>query len=212
MALKADDFDFISNFSAFWSVLLGALLATMGGLVGGQLESVIENRRRERDAALFLAELLSTIRILIEYAADSKKVGDPYGQITLRFLRSARREIDIYERNRENIYVIRDGELRARIHTIMLRLAMPIDGVFDSTDALERISTQLKSPGLEAVHRDELERRIETIKANRDTGFGFIVETSAQVRDLVASLARASGRSAESLAFDRIVQRPGENP
>lgn len=210
MGLKAEDFDFISNFSTLWSVILGALLATMGGLIGGQLEWFLESRRRERDAALFFAEVLSTLKILIDFAADTKKVGDPYGPVTLRFLRSARREIDIYERNRENLYVIRDGELRAHLHTLMLRLTMPIDGIFDSTEAIEKISTQLKTSGLDNEHRAELEQRLETIRENRETGFGFIVESANQAQDLVSRLAEISGQKSDSI--DRVVARERQLP
>src|SRR5215472_4872258 len=113
MALKPEDFDFISNFSTLWSVILGALLATMGGLAGGQLEYFFESRRRERDSALFFAEVLSTLKIILDLATNARKIGDPYGPITMRMLRSARREIDIYERNRETLYALRNGELRA---------------------------------------------------------------------------------------------------
>ena len=129
MSLKAEDFDFITNFSTLWSVILGALLATLGGLAGGQLEWFFESRRRERDAALFFAEVLSTLKIILDLAADTRKIGDPYGPVTLRMLRSARREIDIYERNRETLYTLKKSDLRARVHTIVLRISMPLDGL-----------------------------------------------------------------------------------
>jgi len=206
MALKAEDFDFISNFNSLWPIILGALLATFGGLVGGQLEWFLESRRRERDAALFFGEVLSTLKILIDFAADTRKVGDPYGPITLRFLRSARREIDTYERNRENLYVLRDGEARARLHTLMLRLAMPIDGVLDSTEAIDALSLQLKAPGLTSEHRQELEKRIETIRDNRDTGFDFVVETAGLATDLALRLGEISGRALDSVSIERVVR------
>jgi len=206
MALKAEDFDFISNFSTLWSVILGALLATFGGFVGTQLEWFLENRRRERDAALFFAEVLSTLKILLDFAADTRRVGDPYGPITLRFLRSARREIDTYERNRENLYMLRDGEVRARVHALMLRLLMPIDGIFDSTEAAETISKQLKATGLDEADRADLERRLEAIKANRDSGFDFILETAAQTKDLVVRLGEMSGRPLDSTSIERVVR------
>jgi len=199
MTLKPEDFDFISNFSTLWSVILGALLATMGGLVGGQLEWFFESRRRERDAALFFAELLSTLKIILDLAVNSRKIGDPYGPITLRFLRSARREIDIYERNRETLYAIRDGDLRANIHTTILRLTMPLDGLFDSTSAIETVIAQLKAPHLPEADREELELRLKNIRENRDGGFDFLTETAEQMKPLVASLGGLSGRESNSI-------------
>ena len=204
MALKPEDYDFLSNMSAIWSIVIGALLATLGGLAGSQLEWYFERSRREHDSALLFAELLSTLKILLDLAADTKKVGDPYGPITLRMLRSARREIDIYERNRENLLALRNGELRAKIHTTVLRLAMPIDGIFDSSQALEALALQLRTPNLPAQERSELETRMATIRDNREAGFTFIMETSnTQLKDAVTQLMGYGGQSHE--VINRVV-------
>src|SRR5258708_9374710 len=92
MSIAPENFDFLSNLSTLWSVILGALLATAGGLAGGQLEYFLENRRRERDAALFFAEVLSALNIIPDLATESRKAADPFGPITHRMPRSARRE------------------------------------------------------------------------------------------------------------------------
>ncbi len=204
MSIAPENFDFLSNMSTLWSVILGALLATAGGLAGGQLEYFLENRRRERDAALFFAEVLSTLKIILDLATDSRKVGDPYGPITMRMLRSARREVDLYERNRETLYAIRKGDLRARIHTIVLRLSMPLDGLFDAENALGTIATQLKVPNLPDSEREELGRRNVSINQTRDTSFDFMVETLAQMKPIVDELGAISGQDFES--FERAVQ------
>jgi hypothetical protein len=190
--------------STLWSVILGALLATMGGLAGGQLEYFFESRRRERDSALFFAEVLSTLKIILDLATNARKIGDPYGAITMRMLRSARREIDIYERNRETLYALRNAELRARIHTAVLRLTMPLDGVFDASSTLESIETQLKVPNLPESDRVELERRITQIKENRDAGFGFMLETLELVKPITAELGAISGQDFEN--YERAVR------
>jgi len=199
MALKPDAFDFLSNLSALWSVLLGALLATMGGLIGGQLEWFLESRRRERDAALFFAEVLSALKMLLDLAADSKKIGDPYGPITMRMLRSARREIDIYERNRENLYALKDGDLRGRVHTTILRLTMPLDGVFDASTAIDELTAQRRAPSLSADVRDELDRRITQIDSNREGGFDFLMQTSQKMKGLIDELGGLSGQSFDNI-------------
>lgn len=204
MSLKAEDFDFISNFSTLWSVILGALLATLGGLAGGQLEWFFESRRRERDAALFFAEVLSTLKIILDLAANTRKIGDPYGPVTMRMLRSARREIDIYERNRETLYALRKGDLRARVHTIVLRISMPLDGLFDSTTALEAVQAQLKIAPLPEDERIELDLRLAQIRDTRDTGFDFLMEASEGIRSLVQDLGAVSGEDSESI--ERVVR------
>lgn len=204
MSLAPENFDFLSNMSTLWSVILGALLATAGGLAGGQLEYFLEGRRRERDAALFFAEVLSTLRIILDLATDSRKIGDPYGPITMRMLRSARREVDLYERNRETLYAIKKGDLRARIHTIVLRLSMPLDGLFDAENALAAIATQLKVPNLPESEREQLERRSVLIGQTRDGSFEFMTETLVQMKSIVEELGAISGQDFES--FERAVR------
>jgi hypothetical protein len=199
MALSPDNFDFISNFTSFWPIVLGALLATMGGFAGGQLEAFFERRKREKDAALFFGEVLSTLKILLDLASDTSKIGDPYGPITTRMLLSARREIDIYERNRENLYALSHGDLRARIHTAILRLTMPLDGVFDAASAIERLSTQLRQPNLSDADRTELETRIATVKSSRDTSFAFAIEISKELKQIADDLGMLSGRDSASI-------------
>ncbi|MBV9330830.1 MAG: hypothetical protein JOZ55_04685 [Alphaproteobacteria bacterium] len=199
MSLKAEDFDFITNFSTLWSVILGALLATLGGLAGGQLEWFFESRRRERDAALFFAEVLSTLKIILDLAADTRKIGDPYGPVTLRMLRSARREIDIYERNRETLYTLKKSDLRARVHTIVLRISMPLDGLFDSTTAIDALQAQSKLAGLPEEERIELDHRIAQIKVNRDVGFDFLMEASEGIKSLVQDLGNISREDFQSI-------------
>ena len=88
MALNPEDMDFISNFNTLWAVFLGAILATLGGFVATQAEWILERKRRERNAAIFFGELLTTMNIILTIADETRAVGDPYGPIALRMLRS----------------------------------------------------------------------------------------------------------------------------
>ncbi len=199
MALKPDDFDFISNFSTLWAVFLGAVLATAGGLAGSQLERILERGQRQRDAALLFGEILSTLRLILDLACQSRSVGDPYGPITMRFLRAARRELDIYDRNREMLYALHDPLLRARIHREAVSITMPLDGIFDSTREIETITAQLKA-NLPDEERKELERRIATIKENRDGGFDFIKEKAGEILAVIKDLEPYAHQSFDKLA------------
>ena len=78
----------------------GALLATVSGIAANQLEAFFRRRERERAAALLFGEVLSTLRVILEGAERTRHVGVAYGPVTRRMLHAARREIDIYERNR----------------------------------------------------------------------------------------------------------------
>jgi hypothetical protein len=168
-------FDAASSNSAVWAVVLGAVLATMGGFVATQMERVVEHRRRERNAALFFGELLTTLQIILYHANNTHGHGDPFGPITLRMLKSARKEIDIYDRNRETLFDLRHGDLRARIQNLIIRITMPIEGIFDVTDEILRCQDAVRDAG--AIPRPDLEGRMTSLKQQRDTGYEFIMET-----------------------------------
>jgi hypothetical protein len=194
------DYDFISNFSTIWAVFLGAVLATIGGFAATQLEWYFERARRERNAALFFGEVLSTLSELMKLASRTHKVGDPFGPVTLRMLRTARREIDIYDRNRESLFDVRDADVRAKIHTLILRISMPIDGVFDATQELALVEAQMKAATGE--ERDELAKRLERIRETRAGGFEFAEEIAEQLPGtlkLLEPLARHSFDNIEAV-------------
>jgi hypothetical protein len=180
-------FDSASNQSAVWAVVLGALLATAGGFAATQLERIVEHRRRERNAALFFGEMLTTLQIILAFTKDTHGRGDPFGPITTRMLRSARKEIEIYDRNREALIDLRDADLRARIQTLIIRMTMPVEGIFETTAEIVAYQAQAKAADQEDLRR-ELEERVVELKSSRDAGFQFIMETAdamtAIVRDL----------------------------
>ena len=188
MALSPNDMDFISNFSTFWAVFLGAILATIGGFTATQLEWSLERRRRERNAALFFGEVLSTLHLLLSFAADSTKIGDPYGQVTLRLFRSALGEVEIYNRNRESLYDLRDATVRARIHTLILRVNMSIDGIFDQTNTIGTLEEQRHAPTLSPEERDRLDKRIAALQESRQSTYEFILANTEQLRAVVKEL------------------------
>ena len=179
-------FDAAANQSAVWAVILGAVLATAGGFAATQMERYVEHRRRERNAALFFGELLTTLQIILYHAHNAHGRGDPFGPITLRMLKSARKEIDIYDRNRETLFDLRYGDLRARIQNLIIRIAMPIEGVFDATDEIQRCQDQLRDAG--AIPRPDLEERVESLRQQRDSGYEFIMETVEALPKIIGDL------------------------
>lgn len=198
--MKPEAYDFLNNLSTIWAIIIGAVLATAGGLLATWIERHIERRQREMNAALFFGEMLSTVDVLLEFAAQAWHIGDPYGPVTLRMLRAARREIEIYDRNRESLFFLRDAHLRARIHTIILRLAMPVDSVFDFTQEIAMTEAQLKALPADDADREEVSRRIADLRQRRDSSFEFVTENAKQLKQAIADLEPIAHQSFSQLA------------
>jgi len=182
-----------------WAIFIGAILATAGGLAATQLEWYFERKRRGRHAAQFVGEVLTTLRYILEIAHDTHGRGDPFGPITLRMLRSAKREIDIYDRNRETLYDLHDIKLRARIHTLILRLNTPLEGVFDANDEIRALEFQMKLPDFPPAHREEAQARLERLSASREAGYEFTMEEAQRIPATVRELEPLAKHSFDGL-------------
>jgi hypothetical protein len=194
--MASDTFGFLVDQNTLLAVVLGAILATIGGFVATTTERYLDRIERERNAALFFGEVLSTLIVILAFADDTKKVGDPYGPITMRMLRSARREIDIYDRNRESLFYLGDAELRAKIQTLVIRLGMALDNIVEVSLEIETLRQQ----GYErAGAREEIEARIALCETRREGAYGFVQETAAQLGGAVTGLEPLAHQS-----FDRV--------
>jgi hypothetical protein len=166
-----------------WAVVLGAVLATLGGFVAARLESYFGRRERERSAALLFGEILSVLDLILVLADEARGRGDPFGPLTLRMLRAAKRETETYDRNRESLYDLRDPGLRARIHTIMVRVTLSLEGVFESAECIDR----LEVAGGPAPDSDDA-RRLAYFVTSRQGAFEFAIEARGPIKDIVAAL------------------------
>ena len=149
MALRPETLNFNPHADTLVAVVLGALLATLSGIAANQIEAYFKRREREGSAALLFGEVISTLRVILMGAEASRGVGDPYGPVTRRMLHAARREIDLYERNRESLLDLRDPALRVDIHSIIVRIAMALDGILDSLVVGNPGDTQARDRGME---------------------------------------------------------------
>jgi hypothetical protein len=197
--MASDTFGFLVDQNTLLAVVLGAILATIGGFVATTTERYLDRREREHNAALFFGEVLSTLMVILAFADDAKKIGDPFGPVTMRMLRSARREIDLYDRNRESLFYLGDSELRARIQTLVIRLGMGLDSNIEAAQEIEALNRQLSAA--RAEEREDIEARIGRGETRRDGSYEFIQETAAQLRGAIAGLEPLAGQS-----FDRLHQ------
>lgn len=200
MVLKPEDFDFLSHGDTVWAVVLGAMLATLGGFVATHLERAVVRRERQRDLALFFGEVLSTLAVIVEMAGETRSRGEPYGAVTMRILRTARREVDVYERNRERLFDLHDGALRTRIHALVARLTLPLDGVFDAMRELSELQARLAAS---AVPAEEAAADRARLEERRKAAFDLLLEAAAQLGSVVTRLeplARQSFREVGTIA------------
>jgi hypothetical protein len=170
------------------AVIIGAVLATIGGMAATQIEGHLRRRERERGAALLFGEVLSVIELLTTLADEARGRGDPYGAFTMRMTRSLKREIEVYDRNRESLYELRDVAARARIHSLVARLALTLEGVFDLTDELALAEATLAAMDFGHPGRGDAIERIEMLKEQRGLAFDFLVRTSGEIKPIIAIL------------------------
>lgn len=189
MPFRAESLDFISNLDTLWAVAAGAVLATAGGFAATQLEHRIDTKRRERQAALFFGELMSMVRVTAEAASRVKGIGDPYGPVTMRLLRMVRRELDVYDRNRERLFELKDPTMRARIHTVLMRAIMGVEGTIEAAqDCIEIAQDLASNPDMPKARHDVLEKKLAEQNVRRDLSFEFLDEMSVQAVDLARKL------------------------
>ena len=124
------------NDETLLGVIIGAVLASLGGLVSGRFEQHLRRRERERSAAQLFGEILAALKLILRMGKEARGRGDPYGAITLRFLKAAERETQIYERNRETLFDVRDTALRARTHLLLLQIILTLDSFFEVNQAM----------------------------------------------------------------------------
>jgi hypothetical protein len=204
--------DLSGHSDTLWAVILGALLATASGFIATQVEAWFRRRERERNAALMFGEVLSTIALLIDIACDTRGTGDPYGPVTMRMLIAARREIDVYDRNREQLYDLRDAELRANLHTLVLRLTLPLDAMFDTDAAINAARAVLASPRTAKAVRDQAIERLAELEDRRAGGFDFVIEVAALIKPLIVKLRPIARHSFDNYSRLRSVGVTGQEP
>lgn len=133
----------------FAAVALGAIVATVSGVVANMWEARVRQVQRERAAAVLIGEAISTMYAILQGALRSMSVGDRFGVVTRRMLLSGRREIDVYERNRELLVDLRDAQLRVDLHSLMVRVSMPLDGIIASLEQDDLIDPDARERGVE---------------------------------------------------------------
>lgn len=172
--MRNEQFEALAHSHTLIAVGLGAVVATLSTFAATIFERSILRRERERDAAVMFAELLHTLKRYLDMSHDAYGRGDPFGPFTVRMLRAVRREVDIYDRNRETLFLLRDGALRLETHAAMARVTFGLERVLELTDVL-------------AGGGDSEPARSELMEA-RKLSYEFLTESAAEIPGLATKL------------------------
>jgi hypothetical protein len=183
--------------ATLWSVVIGAMLATIGGFAATQMEGILRRRERERGAALLFGEILTALELITRVTNEARGRGDPYGPFTMRMLRAVRRETDAYDRNREQLYDLRDPTIRAKIHGLMVRVTLALDGVTDAADQIGILDGAASGLAEDDPMRRELAAQRAIQAEARHAAFGFMVEGASHIKPIIEALGPLSKQSFE---------------
>lgn len=182
-------------------VAVGAVLATMGGLLGGQIENRLNRKERQQSAGLLFGEILAGLRLTIRMAGDARGRGEPYGRVTLRIVKAAQRETQVYSRNRETLFAVRNPQLRARTHVLLAQLSLTLEAILEAAEAIAE-ADEAEAAGHDP-ERTAARRAIAM--EERQNSFEFMLELAAELPPLIAQFEVLAGQSFE--ATDRVLQQ-----
>lgn len=191
---RSSIFDFIGNLDTLLAVLLGALLATLGALVSELIQNRLGQKRRQRDAARFFAEILSSADQIFLLACESRKVGDPWGSYTGTLFETVTREASVYERNRERLFDILDMKLRFALHGYMLRFTVPIAAIVKHSDDIDTLKMRLdEGEGLSETVKAGLQARIRRLEEMRQGSLEAVEHERAGAPAILQQLEALAG-------------------
>jgi len=179
---------FQSGEDTIWAVVIGAVLATAGGFVATQLEAFMRRRERERSAALLFGEILAVLELITRMADEARGRGDPYGPLTTRLLRAIGREVETYDRNREQLYELRHAKTRGQIHAVMVRVTLALEGVADANTQIALAETTIGGMSPDHPARADALARLESLFEARQAAFDFAVEIVGHIDPILAVL------------------------
>jgi hypothetical protein len=160
------------------AVSLGAALAAIGGFAATQAGIRMDRSRRARDAALLSGEILAGVGTLLRMAEEAALRGTFLDPLPFRFLNFARREIDVYDRNRELLLNLRNADLRARLHSFVIRLSIPLDRLADDRGRYLELCSTGSVPS----------RQAEELRREMDATFLYLTKSRELIPDLLALL------------------------
>ncbi|MEO0451352.1 MAG: hypothetical protein AAFZ74_13650 [Pseudomonadota bacterium] len=187
--MRQSVFDYIDNLDTLLAVIIGALLATGGAMVAELVQEKLGRKRRERDAARFFGEILSSVDRVLDRAFASMEMGERWGSVSKRLFRTALDETRIYERNRERLFEIHNIELRRTIHTHFLEETVPLVALLENWDEYDQISKELtENEMMSETRRARLEAELVQLQEFREIGLDSTKAKHAETEIICAAL------------------------
>jgi hypothetical protein len=170
------------------AVILGAILAAVGGFAATQVSIWIDRSRRARDAALLGGEILEGVGTLLRLAEEAALEGTFLDPVPFSLLNAARREIDVYDRNRELLFSLRNADLRVRVHSFVIRLSIPLDRLAGDRPRYIELCSRLPMPPRDT---DELRQHMAAT-------FEYLIKSRERIPELLALLRPLARNSFDS--------------
>lgn len=186
-------FDYVGNLDTLLAVVVGAMLATLGALFAELIQDRMNRRRRERDAARFFGEIIGSIDRLVLLAVESQKFGDPWGPVTRRMFKAALHEAELYERNRERLFDIRDVEVRKAVHAHFLNKMFPLEMMVETSDEIIDMERELLDDATSAARREDIAGCKVDLAGARDSALRAVVAEIGHAGEHCAKLERLAG-------------------
>jgi len=182
-------FEYVGNLDTLLAVCVGAVLATGGALVADLIQERTGRKRRERDAARFFGEILTSIDRILDVAFASQKIGERWGSVTRRLYRTAQSEAGVYERNRERLFDIRDMGLRSRIHEHFLSKAVCVTAVLEYCNEAMEIEKRLgNEDAISAERAAALKAELSEQTEAREAALATLVAERAKTKSITSDL------------------------
>lgn len=187
--MRQSVFDYIDNLDTLLAVIVGATLATGGALVAELVQDRLGRKRKERDAARFFGEVLTSVDRVLDRAFGSMDIGEPWGSVSKRLFKTAMDETAVYERNRERMFDIRDIELRRELHTHFLEETVPLVAMLEYWDTIDDIDRELAhSDHLSPASREALLEERALMETNRENALNSVRQEHAKTDPICAKL------------------------
>ena len=194
--MRQSVFDYIDNLDTLLAVIVGALLATGGAMAAELVQDRLGRKRKEREAARFFGEILTSADRVLDRAFASLEIGEEWGAVSKRLFRTALDETAVYERNRERLFDIRDIPLRRAIHLHFLEETVPLVALVETWDEIDEIEKELTaSDHLSEARRQYLEAQLEKLRDGRAGALQTTKNKHAETEQICELLEPISGVS-----------------